>query len=91
MIHVIQSVILNAKSSMICLYWMIGKAVLDKQKVEGWRTKIIDRKVKNLNDMFPELLVFSLTISSICAHLLSVSRIKKLCNGSLHEMEEHEI
>ena len=29
-------VVLNANSSMICLYWNIGKAILQKQEEEGW-------------------------------------------------------
>lgn len=33
------NVVLNANSSMICLYWNIGKAVLQKQKEEGWGCK----------------------------------------------------
>ena len=30
------SVVLNANSSMICLYWNIGKAIIKKQEKEGW-------------------------------------------------------
>ena len=33
------SVVLNANSSMICLYWNIGKAILEKQENEGWGAK----------------------------------------------------
>ena len=32
-------VVLNANSSMICLYWNIGKAILQKQEEEGWEPK----------------------------------------------------
>ncbi len=53
------SVVLNANSSMICLYWNIGKAILEKQKKEGWGTKVIDRMAKGLKEAFPDMLGFS--------------------------------
>lgn len=53
------SVILNANSSMICLYWNIGKAILKKQEEEGWGAKVIDRMAKDLKDAFPEMSGFS--------------------------------
>ena len=40
------SVVLNANSSMICLYWNIGRAILKKQE-EGWGAKVIDRMAKD--------------------------------------------
>lgn len=33
------SVILKANSEMICLYWNIGRTILDKQEKEGWGAK----------------------------------------------------
>ena len=53
------SVVLNANSSMICLYWNIGRGILKKQEEEGWGTKIIDRMAKDLKDAFPEMSGFS--------------------------------
>jgi len=53
------SVVLNANSSMICLYWNIGNAILRKQKEEGWGAKVIDRMAKDLKDAFPEMSGFS--------------------------------
>ncbi len=53
------SVVLNANSSMICLYWNIGKSILKKQGEEGWGAKIIDRMAKDLKDAFPEMSGFS--------------------------------
>lgn len=53
------SVVLNANSSMICLYWNIGKAILEKQEKEGWGAKVIDRMAKNLKDAFPDMSGFS--------------------------------
>lgn len=53
------SVVLNADSSMICLYWNIGKAILQKQEEEGWGAKVIDRMAKDLKDAFPDMSGFS--------------------------------
>ncbi|MFR2794026.1 MAG: PDDEXK nuclease domain-containing protein [Eisenbergiella sp.] len=53
------SVVLNANSSMICLYWNIGKAIMKKQEEEGWGSKVIDRMSKDLKDAFPEMSGFS--------------------------------
>lgn len=53
------SVVLNANSSMICLYWNIGRAILRKQEEEGWGAKVIDRMAKDLKDAFPEMSGFS--------------------------------
>lgn len=53
------SVVLNANSSMICLYWNIGRSILKKQEEEGWGAKIIDRMARDLKDAFPEMSGFS--------------------------------
>ena len=53
------SVVLNANSSMICLYWNIGRAILQKQEEEGWGAKVIDRMSKDLKDAFPDMSGFS--------------------------------
>ncbi len=53
------SVVLSANSSMICLYWSIGKAILEKQQEEGWGARVIDRMAKDLKDAFPEMSGFS--------------------------------
>ena len=52
-------VVLNANSSMISLYWNIGKAILQKQEEEGWGAKVIDRMAKDLKDAFPDMSGFS--------------------------------
>lgn len=46
---------MTANASMICLYWNIGKAILDKQAEEGWGAKVIDRMLKDLKEAFPEM------------------------------------
>ena len=53
------SVVMKANSSMICLYWTIGKAILEKQEEEGWGAKVIDRMAKDLKEAFPDLSGFS--------------------------------
>ena len=53
------TVVLNANSSMICLYWHIGKEILQKQEKEGWGAKIIDRMSKDLKEAFPDMSGFS--------------------------------
>lgn len=53
------TVVLSANSGMICLYWMIGKAILEKQHEEGWVARVIDRIAKDLKDAFPEMSGFS--------------------------------
>lgn len=51
--------ILNANQSMILMYWYIGNAILDKQKTEGWGTKVIDRLSHDLKAAFPDETGFS--------------------------------
>ena len=53
------SVVLHANSSMLCLYWKIGKSILQKQEKEGWGAKVIDRMAKDLKDAFPDMSGFS--------------------------------
>ena len=53
------SVVLSANASMICLYWDIGKAILNKQAEEGWGSKVIDRISKDINDAFPDMSGFA--------------------------------
>lgn len=33
------SVVMNANASMICLYWNIGRTILERQEEEGWGRK----------------------------------------------------
>ena len=53
------SVVMKANSSMICLYWTVGKAILEKQEKEGWGTKVIDRMAKDIKEAFPDMSGFS--------------------------------
>ena len=53
------SIVLNANSGMICLYWSIGKEILEKQEKEGWGSKVIDRLAQDLKETFPDMSGFS--------------------------------
>ena len=53
------TVVMNANASMICLYWKIGRAILDMQEAEGWGAKVIDRMAADLKEAFPEMSGFS--------------------------------
>ena len=69
------SVVLNANASMICLYWNIGQAILQKQSDEGWGAKVIDRIAADI----------LLEILNTCENLPSVGLILGLCNRSWHK------
>lgn len=46
---------LAVNTELIGLYWRIGKEILDRQKREGWGTKVIDRLSADLRLEFPEM------------------------------------
>lgn len=48
-------VALAANSAMVQLYWDIGQAILQRQAVEGWGAKIIDRLSADLRRAFPDM------------------------------------
>ena len=52
-------VILASNSAMVLLYWDIGQRILEKQNIQGWGTKIIDRLSADLHKTFPEMKGFS--------------------------------
>ncbi|HPS31611.1 MAG TPA: DUF1016 N-terminal domain-containing protein [bacterium] len=54
-----QRIILAANKEQIKLYHEIGKDILNKQKKEGWGTKVIDRIAIDLREAFPEMKGFS--------------------------------
>lgn len=51
--------IVAANSAMILMYWEIGNAILQRQKNEGWGTKVIDRMSYDLKNAFPDIQGFS--------------------------------
>lgn len=46
---------LAVNKEMICLYWNIGKQILERQEKEGWGSKIIENISKDLRSEFPEM------------------------------------
>ncbi|HSW85873.1 MAG TPA: PDDEXK nuclease domain-containing protein [Rhabdochlamydiaceae bacterium] len=52
---------LSVNQEMIRLYWEIGKDIVDKQKEDGWGSKVIERVAKDLQNEFPGIEGFSRT------------------------------
>lgn len=52
-------VVLASNAAMVLLYWEIGQRVLEKQTLQGWGAKIIDRLAADLQEAFPEMKGFS--------------------------------
>jgi predicted nuclease of restriction endonuclease-like (RecB) superfamily len=52
-------VVLASNAAMVLLYWEIGQQVLEKQMLQGWGAKIIDRLATDLREAFPEMKGFS--------------------------------
>lgn len=48
-------VVMSANAAMVLLYWDIGKAILERQKNEGWGAKVIDRLSADLREAFPDM------------------------------------
>jgi predicted nuclease of restriction endonuclease-like (RecB) superfamily len=46
---------LSVNREMISLYWNIGNQILERQKQEGWGTKVIENISKDLRTEFPEM------------------------------------
>lgn len=46
---------LSVNEKLLELYWDIGKTIIDKQKEEGWGSKVIDRMAKDLKAAFPKM------------------------------------
>jgi predicted nuclease of restriction endonuclease-like (RecB) superfamily len=51
--------VLSANAAMVLMYWDIGNQILDKQKMEGWGAKVIDRLSHDLKGTFPDMTGFS--------------------------------
>ena len=51
--------VVSANSTMIILYWEIGRIILARQIHEGWGAKTIDRLSSDLRRAFPEMSGFS--------------------------------
>ncbi|MBD1866450.1 DUF1016 domain-containing protein [Cyanobacteria bacterium FACHB-471] len=50
---------LAVNQELLLLYWQVGKEILERQQLEGWGAKIIDRLAKDLKQEFPDINGFS--------------------------------
>jgi len=48
-------IVLAANSAMVLLYWDIGQTILQRQSLEGWGAKVIDRLSADLRQAFPDM------------------------------------
>lgn len=48
-------VTLAANAAMVLLYWDIGRAILDRQQLEGWGARVIDRLSADLREAFSDM------------------------------------
>ena len=63
-------------TELIQLYWDIGKSIVEKQEEEGWKTQIIDKLCKDLQNAFPGIQGFSRTnVFRMRSFYLSYARI----------------
>ena len=54
-----QRAVLSVNQEQIRLYWQIGCDILDRQRKQGWGSKVIDRLASDLKDSFPDIKGFS--------------------------------
>ncbi|MEK7656437.1 MAG: PDDEXK nuclease domain-containing protein, partial [Elusimicrobiota bacterium] len=57
--HERQRVVFAANTAMIVLYWDIGRAILERQDLKGWGSKVIDRLSHDLREAYPDMKGFS--------------------------------
>jgi len=50
---------LAVNAELIAIYWEIGNAILEQQKIEGWGAKIISQLARDLKMEFPDMKGFS--------------------------------
>jgi predicted nuclease of restriction endonuclease-like (RecB) superfamily len=48
-------VVMAANAAMVLLYWDIGRVILERQKMEGWGAKVVDRLSTDLRNAFPDM------------------------------------
>ncbi|MFA5331755.1 MAG: DUF1016 N-terminal domain-containing protein [Methanoregula sp.] len=53
--------VLSANRELITLYWSTGRDVFNKQKNDGWGSKIVNRLASDLHREFPDMEGFSRT------------------------------
>ncbi len=47
--------VMAANSTMVMLYWDIGRLIIDRQQKEGWGAKVIERLSADLRDTYPDM------------------------------------
>lgn len=47
--------VLAANAAMVCLYWDIGRMILERQKKSGWGARVIDRLSEDLCRAYPDM------------------------------------
>ncbi len=52
---------LSVNRELVLLYWQIGREILNRQKMQGWGAKVIERLAKDLKEAFPAMKGFSRT------------------------------
>ncbi|ABW31806.1 conserved hypothetical protein (plasmid) [Acaryochloris marina MBIC11017] len=50
---------LAVNQELVLLYWQIGREILQRQKLEGWGSKVVERLAKDLKREFPDMRGFS--------------------------------
>jgi predicted nuclease of restriction endonuclease-like (RecB) superfamily len=56
-----QKAVFAANSAMLAMYWQIGRDILERQHLQGWGSKVVDRLAGDLCREFPEIKGFSAT------------------------------
>ncbi len=51
--------VLAVNTELVALYWKIGNDILERQKQQGWGSKVIEQLAKDLKQAFPEMKGFS--------------------------------
>lgn len=47
--------VLSANREMVLLYWDIGRGILQRQKAQGWGSKVVERLAQDLSRAFPDM------------------------------------
>jgi len=53
--------VLAVNRELIRLYWEIGKEIVEKQKKDGWGTKVVEKVARDIQNAFPGISGFSKT------------------------------
>jgi predicted nuclease of restriction endonuclease-like (RecB) superfamily len=54
-----QRAALAVNRELVLLYWQIGNDILERQKQQGWGSRVVDRLSHDLREAFPEVKGFS--------------------------------